>query len=101
MNLKKGDIVKIIAGKDKGKSGKILRIFGERERILVEGINISKKHARPKKKGETGEVVSIPKSLAISNAMLICANCKMTARVGHRDDAGRKQRYCKKCSNFI
>ncbi len=101
MKLKKGDTVKIIAGKEKGKSGKILHVFPVRERILVEGVNFYKKHARPKKQGETGEVISISKSFAVSNAMLVCPNCKKAVRMGFRSDGDQKRRYCKKCSSLI
>ncbi|MDD5430967.1 MAG: 50S ribosomal protein L24 [Candidatus Pacebacteria bacterium] len=97
MNIKKGDTVKIIAGKDNGKEGKVLEIDNKNRRILVEGINIVKKHKRPTKQGEKGEIIKIPKSLNISNVMLKCPNCGKGVRVGHKLNGDQKIRYCKKC----
>lgn len=68
--LKKGITVKVIAGKDKGKSGKVLRLDKARDRVLVEGINMYKKNKRPKKQGEKGEIISIPVPIHISNLSL-------------------------------
>ncbi|MBI4160147.1 50S ribosomal protein L24 [Candidatus Wolfebacteria bacterium] len=101
MKFKKGDNVKIIAGKDKGRTGKILRVFRDQERILIEGINLFKKHVRPKRQGETGQMVSIAKAVNASNAMIVCSQCKNTSRIGDREENGRKMRYCKKCRGFI
>ena len=67
LHVKKGDIVRVITGKDKGKTGEILRVFPSRERILVDGINVYTKHVKPKKEGEKGQVVQIPRSIHISN----------------------------------
>lgn len=97
MNIKKGDNIKIIAGKDRGKTGKVLRVFPERNRIAVEGINLYKKHSRPKRQGEKGEIVEIMRPFHISNAQIICSGCKQATRVGHRMEGAVKIRYCKKC----
>lgn len=67
MSIKKGDNVKILAGKDRGKTGKIIKVLPKHERVVVEGANLVKKHIRPKKEGEKGEVVEIPASIHISN----------------------------------
>jgi large subunit ribosomal protein L24 len=97
MKLKKGDTIKILSGKDRGKTGTILRSLPETESIAVEGINLFKKHSRPKKQGEKGQTVVVARPFKASRAMLICASCKMPTRVGFRIEGARKVRYCKKC----
>ncbi|TSC96705.1 MAG: large subunit ribosomal protein L24 [Parcubacteria group bacterium Athens0714_26] len=101
MNIKKGDIVKILAGKDNGKNGKILVVDVKNEKVLVEGINILKKHKRPTRQGEKGEIISLPKPVHISNVMLVCQNCGKAVRVGHKLNGDKKVRYCKKCQSII
>jgi len=97
MKLIKGDIVQIIAGKDKGKQGKIMKVDPKNGKILVEGINMIKKHRKSKKQGEKGETVSLPRFFDISNAMIFCPSCSRPARVGYKKENDRKVRYCKKC----
>ena len=97
MNIKKGDTVKIIAGKDRGKSGKVVRVFSELNKISIEGINLYKKHVRPKKQGERGETVNLSRPLHASNVMIVCGSCGKETRIGNRMDGDRKTRYCKKC----
>jgi len=101
MKIKKGDNVKIIAGKDGGKSGKVLKILTDKNKILVEGLNLYKKHVRPKNQGEKGQVVSVPRPIDASNIMLICSACGRAVRVGYRAEGDAKKRYCKKCSALI
>lgn len=97
MHFKKGDTVQIISGKDKGKSGTILQVLADAERIVVKDVNLVKKRTRPTKQGEKGQTVELARSLAASNAMLVCKNCKKATRVGFRTEGGQKIRYCKKC----
>lgn len=101
MKIKKGDNVQIMAGKDRGKQGKVLSVNIKESRILVEGLNLLKKHRRPKKQGEKGEVVSIPAYFASSKAMLVCVSCGKPTRVGSRKEGEIKVRYCKKCQATI
>ncbi|EKE20817.1 MAG: hypothetical protein ACD_7C00467G0001 [uncultured bacterium] len=102
MRIKKNDKVKIIAGKDSGKSGKVLRVINSDSKITVEGINIIKKHIRPKKDGEKGQRVEIAVPIDVSNAMLVCPNCSKETRVEYAiDKAGNKNRVCKKCKKNI
>lgn len=101
MHIKKGDIVKVITGKDRAKSGKVLHVYAEENRVLVENVNLMKKKQRPKKQGQKGEMVTVARSLHASNVMLICKSCKQAARVGSRVEGGNKVRYCKKCSVAI
>lgn len=97
MKLKKGDQIQMLAGKDKGKKGKIIKADVQDGRIVVEGLNTVKKHVRPKKSGQKGEIVLVPRPFPASRAALVCANCGKPTRVGHRFEGDKKVRYCKKC----
>lgn len=97
MRLKKGDTVKIVAGKDKGKMGKILRVLQGEGRVVVEGINVFRKHVRPKRQGEKGQMVAVAKPMSDSNCMILCSGCKKPTRVGYHMGSGRKRRYCRRC----
>ncbi len=97
MKIHKNDIIKIITGKDKGKSGKVLKVFLEKEKILVEGLNFYKKHVKSKKQGEKGQIISVPRPISVSNIMLVCSSCNRTARAGYRFENENKIRICKKC----
>lgn len=97
MYIKKGDQVKIVAGKDRGKSGNVLRVIPGENRVVVEGINLFKKRTRPKKQGEKGETVLLPRPIHVSNMLLVCKNCKKPTRVGFQTEGEKKSRYCKKC----
>lgn len=97
MKIKKGDMVKIMAGKDRGKTGKVLHALPASGKLVIEGLNTVKKRSRPKQQGQKGETVLVPRPLSASNVMLVCGNCKNPTRVGFREDGGSRVRYCKKC----
>lgn len=103
MRIHKGDTVKIMVGKDNGKTGKVMKVDPGNSAIIVEGLNLFKKHMRPRKQGEKGQVVSLPRPLYISKVMLICPSCKKAVRVGFRfeKDGKIKIRHCRKCQNTI
>jgi large subunit ribosomal protein L24 len=101
MKIRKGDQIKMIAGKDRGKQGKILRVDKNAERVSVEGLNLLKKHRRPKKQGEKGQRVEIPAAVHISNVKLICPHCGKATRVGYSFSQDKKVRICKKCQAEI
>ena len=101
MKVKKGDNVLIIAGKDKGRTGKILKSLPKEKGVLVEGINLKKKHVRPKKQGEKGQIVQLPAVLDVSNIKIICPKCGKAARIGYKLEKGNKKRICKKCKQEI
>ena len=98
MSIKKGDNVIVIAGKDRGKTGKILTISREDNRVVVAGVNMYKKHKRPTKQDEKGQIVSLARPMSGSNVMLYCSNCKAGRRIGIRMEGAKKVRFCKKCS---
>lgn len=100
MKIKKGDKVKILLGKDRGKEGKVEFVLGKNKRVFVGGANLYKRHV--KKQGQTeGGIIDIPKSLNISNVALICPNCNKMTRVGYKMVADEKFRICKKCGKEI
>lgn len=98
MKIKKGDQVKIIAGNDKGKQGKVLAVLPKEKRVLVGGVNLKKKHVKPRRQGQKGELVRTPRPIVISRVMLICSKCGRAGRFGYKKEAvGSKIRVCKKC----
>jgi len=113
MKIKKDDQVLIMKGKDKGKKGKVLRSFPEKEQVLVDGVNIKKVHKRPKKTGEKGQIVEVSSPIYISNLKLICPKCGKPTRVGYnivkpktekqktKINEKTKVRICKKCGAEI
>jgi large subunit ribosomal protein L24 len=101
MRIKKNDLVKMLAGKDSGKTGKVLRVFPQENKVIVEGLNMLKKHNKPRKEGEKGQRVELPRKIDISNAMMVCPKCSATTRVGFRIEGEKKIRICKKCQAEI
>ncbi|PJE57598.1 MAG: 50S ribosomal protein L24 [Candidatus Portnoybacteria bacterium CG10_big_fil_rev_8_21_14_0_10_38_18] len=101
MKIKKGDTVLITSGKDKGKTGKVIEVFPKDQRIMVEGINVVKKHVKAKKSGEKGQRVEVPRPFNVSNVKLICPKCKKPSRIGARIIEKKKYRICKKCNQEI
>ena len=94
MKVKKGDKVLIISGKDKGRTGKIIKSLLKDGTILVEGIKLKKKHVKAKKQGEKGQVIATPSPLNISNIKIICPKCGKATRIGYKFVKGKKQRVC-------
>jgi len=101
MKIRKNDTVKIITGKDSGKAGKVLSVDFKKQTVLIEGLNLYKKHVRPKKQGEKGQLISVPRPLSVSNVLTVCGSCGVASRVGHRIENEVKIRYCKKCNATI
>lgn len=106
MNIKKGDKVKIIKGKDNGKTGKVLQVFPSLNRVSVEGLNLLIKHMRPRRQGEKGQRIEFPSPMSADNMMVICPKCGKASRMGNKiitDDKGKKRKYreCKKCKQTI
>ena len=101
MKIKKGDKVKIILGKDRGREGQVEKVFPKSRKVLVAGLNVYKKHVRPKKEGEKGGVVEISRPLLISKVALICPKCGQTTWVGYQISGEEKLRICRKCQEII
>ena len=101
-HIKKDDFVKVIAGKDRGKQGKVLRVFPQEGRLTVERVNMVKRHTRPTRQMQQGGIIEREGKLHISNVMLICSKCERGVRVGHRllEDK-KKVRICRRCSEIL
>jgi large subunit ribosomal protein L24 len=98
--IKKNDQVQIMAGKDRGKSGRVLRIDRERGRVVIEGLNMVKKAVRPRGQNQKGGISSVEAALAISNVQILCKKCGPT-RIGLRMEKDQKVRFCKKCEGQL
>ena len=107
MNIKKGDTVLIISGKDKGKEGTVSRAFPQTSKVIIEGLNTVKKHIKPQGQTRQGGVIEKAMPLHVSNVMLKCSECGKPTRVGHdrrpfgTDNKVRLVRVCKKCEKVI
>ena len=106
MNIKKNDKVKILTGKDRGKSGKVLQILPAENRLSIEGLNLLIKHMRPRREGEKGQRIEFPAFISATNVALICPKCGRTTRIGAKIVKGegkkdKKMRACKKCGEII
>jgi len=102
IRIKKEDKVKVLAGKDKGKIGKVLTVNRDKGRVVVENINMAKIHQRPTQANPQGGIVDKPMPVDLSNLMLMCNSCVKPVRIGTRQlEDGRKVRVCKKCNELI
>lgn len=101
MRIKKGDNILIISGKDRGRKGKVLKVLPKREKIMVEGINLRKKHIKPRKSGEKGQIVEIVAPMNVSNVKFICPKCGKATKIGYKLGEKEKYRICKKCGQRI
>jgi len=97
MKIKKGDTILVISGKWKGKTGKVLRAFPKEQKVLAEKVNIVKKHLKPGRGREKGQMIEIEKPIHVSNVKLICPECKRPVKVGYEKVGDKKLRVCKKC----
>ena len=101
MKIKKGDNVIIIAGKDRGRQGKVARTFPKLGKLIVEGMNLQKRREKPRQQGKKGQTVQIAAPLAVSNVMLYCGSCGKGVRTGAKMSGDKKLRVCKKCGKEI
>lgn len=98
LRVKKGDNVVVISGKDKGNAGKVLKVYPSEDLVLVEGLNLRKRHRKPRKSGEKGSIIQSPTPMPLSKVMPKCPNCQKPTRVGSIKHEGReRKRICKKC----
>jgi large subunit ribosomal protein L24 len=101
MSVKRDDRVKVIAGKDKGKEGKVLATLPYKERVIVERVNMVKKATRPTQRNTQGGILEIEAPIHVSNLMLVCPACSQPTRVSRTREDGTRIRSCKKCGNRI
>ena len=101
MKIKKGDTVQVLSGNDKGKTGEVLEVIPKTQKVVVKGVNIRKKHVKPRKQGEEGGILSLECSIPSSKVNVVCSKCNKPVRIGYVIENGEKIRVCKKCGNKI
>ena len=102
LRIRKGDEVVVIAGRDRGKRGKVQEVNGTSGKVIVAGVNVGKRHTKPNpSKNQKGGIVDQPMGLAMGKVMVICPHCSEATRVGHRMDEDTKERICKRCGEPI
>jgi large subunit ribosomal protein L24 len=100
MAIKKGDTVLVLAGKNKGKKGKVIRVFPERGKVTVEGVNIAKRHQKPSRNFQGG-IIEKAMPLQVSNVMLVCPRCSEPTRIGYKRTSEKKVRVCQSCNEIV
>lgn len=102
MKIRKGDMVQILSGKDRTRRGKVMRVLPKTWQVVMEGLNLRKKHTRPRRQGEKGKIIDFPAPVPLSRVGLVCPHCQKTIRVGSRLlPGGKKERFCRKCQASI
>ena len=102
MKIRKGDRVRVLTGKDRGKEGDVIRAIPQQDRVIVDGVNISKRHTRATRQTQQAGIIDKDMPMPVSNVALVCPSCNAPTRVGYRfDDQGRKQRICRKCKGDL
>ena len=101
MKIRKGDTVKVLSGNDKGKTGEVLDVIPKTNKIVVKGINIRKKHIKPRKQGEEGGIIPVECAIHAAKVNVVCPKCGKTARIGYSVEKDEKVRVCKKCGAKI
>lgn len=101
MKIKKGDKVKIMVGKDKGREGKVEKIYSKSNKLVIPGVNVYKRHIKKNDKMPQGGIVDVPRPFDIAKVMLICPKCGKTTRVAFKIEKNKKVRVCKKCNSKI
>lgn len=100
MKIKLNDTVKVVLGKDKGRTAKVTKVFPKENKILVEGVNLYKRHIKGNQGVKSG-IYDLPRPLAVSKVMLVCPSCKKETRVGYKLEKETKLRVCRKCNKTI
>ena len=98
MKIRSNDTVVVLSGKDKGKTGKVLRVDVKGQKVVVEGVNVATKHQAPRRQGQEGGIIKVETPIYASKVQVVCPKCGKATRVGHKFGAeGKKSRCCKKC----
>jgi large subunit ribosomal protein L24 len=102
LKIRKGDRVRVLTGKDRGKEGEVMRAMPAQRKVIVEGVNVAKKHQGPTRATQQGGIIDRDMPLPVANVALVCPSCGKATRVGYKFDAsGQKVRVCKKCGGEI
>ena len=101
MKIKKGDTVQVLSGNDKGKKGEVLEVMPKTQTVVVKGVNVRKKHIKPRKQGEEGGIIPLECAVLASKVNVVCPKCGKATRIGYSEEKGEKVRICKKCGAKI
>ena len=101
MRIKKGDTVQVLSGNDKGKKGEVLEVMPKDSKVVVKGVNVRKKHIKPRKQGETGGINSVECAIHSAKVNVVCPKCGKATKIGYTEEKGEKVRVCKKCGAKI
>ena len=97
MKVKKGDTVQVLSGNDKGKKGEVLEVIPKDSKVVVKGVNVRKKHIKPRKQGDEGGIISVECAINSSKVNVVCPKCGKSTRVEYKIENDKKVRVCKKC----
>ena len=97
MKIRKGDTVQVLAGNDKGKTGEVLEVIPKDSKVVVKGVNVRKKHIKPRKQGDEGGIIPVECSIFSAKVNVVCPKCNKPTRIGYEIDKDKKVRICKKC----
>ena len=97
MKIRKGDTVKVLSGNDKGKTGEVLQVIPNSQKVVVKGINVRKKHVKARKQGEESGIIAVECSIPSSKVNVVCSKCGKATKVGYKIEKDEKVRVCKKC----
>lgn len=101
MKLLKGDNAVMLSGKDRGKQAKILAVMSESGKVILEGLNMIKRHTKPRKQGQSGQIVNKERAVSAASVAIVCKTCGKATRVGYLIDGNMKTRICKKCKSAV
>ena len=101
MKIKKGDTVEVLSGNDRGKRGEVLEVIPKKDKVIVKGVNVRKKHVKPRKQGEEGGIIPAECAIYSSKVNVVCPKCKKPVKVGYTIENKEKVRVCKKCGAKI
>lgn len=101
MKIKKGDTVRVLSGNDKGKTGEVLEVIPKDSSVVVKGVNVRKKHIKPRKQGEEGGIIPVECAINTSKVNVVCPKCGKPTRIEYKIENDKKVRICKKCGAII
>ena len=101
MKVKKGDTVQVLSGNDKGKKGEVLEVIPKDSKVVVKGVNVRKKHIKPRKQGDEGGIITVECAINSSKVNVVCPKCGKSTRVEYKVEDNKKVRICKKCGAVI
>ena len=101
LKVKKGDTVQVLSGNDKAKTGEVLEVLPKTEKVIVKGVNVRKKHVKPRKQGEESGIIPVECPIHMSKVNVVCPKCGKATRIGFKVEKDQQVRVCKKCGEII